>query len=152
MKRFRFPLQPVAVLRAHREAKAHEAFATAVQAYVKSEEELANTRIRVAQFEASMTSGRQGKFSAADHAQNLSAYRQERAAEAASEQSMLNARGTMNQRRAEYLDAHRKVEVVKRLEQKARVRYQADCNREEQAGFDDLGARRFLTRRPLFSK
>jgi hypothetical protein len=49
MKRFRFPLRPVAVLRAHREMRAREAFAASVHAYVQSEEVLARTRARVAE-------------------------------------------------------------------------------------------------------
>ena len=35
MKRFRFPLRPVTVLRAHKELRAREAFAAAVHAYVQ---------------------------------------------------------------------------------------------------------------------
>ena len=38
MKRFRFSLRPVALLRSHQELKAREAFGAAVQAYVTSEE------------------------------------------------------------------------------------------------------------------
>jgi flagellar export protein FliJ len=151
MKRFRFPLQPVAVLRAHHEMRAQEAFAAAVNAYLKTEEYLKATRMRVAQFEATLAAGRQGRFSAAGEGQALAAYRQDCAAEAASEQVMVAARSTMQQRRSEYLDAHRRVEVVKRLEEKARSTHRHDCNREEQAAFDDLAGRRFLNRNTFSS-
>ena len=88
MKRFRFPLRPVAVLRAHREMRAREAFAASVHAYVKSEEDLAATRRRVAQFEAALFAGRRERFSAAEEAHTLAGYRQECAAEVAAERAI----------------------------------------------------------------
>lgn len=151
MKRFRFTLQPVSVLRAHRELRAREVFAAAVQAYTRSEQELALVRARVAQFESAVTAGRHQPFSGNDQAQALAAYRQECVAEATSERAMHTARSAMQQRRAEYLDAYRKLEVVKRLEQKARLTHRLDCQREEQAAFDDLAGSRFLSRRTRLS-
>ncbi len=151
MKRFRFPLRSVAVLRAHREMRAREAFATAVHAYVKAEEAIAEARARLARFEAALFAGRRERFSAADESLALAAYRNECAAEAETERTMIAARALMQQRRGEYLEAHRKVEVVKRLEAKARANHRLDHNREEQAEFDDLALRRFTARRTLFS-
>jgi len=151
MKRFRFPLQPVAVLRAHHEVRAQEAFAAAVRAYLKTEEFLAATRARVAQFEATLTAGRQGRFSGADQGPALSAYRQESATEASSEQAMVAARSTMQQRRADYLAAHRKVEVIKRLEEKARATHRFECAAEEQRTFDEFAGRRSQVAKSLFS-
>ena len=151
MKKFRFPLRPVAVLRAHRELRAREAFAASVHSYMVAEEELAGTRARVARFEAELFAGRRERFSAADEAQALSAYRRECGAEAESERAMIAARAAMGQRRAEYLEAHRKLEVVNRLETKARTAHRLEANREEQAEFDDYAGRRAATRRPLFS-
>jgi flagellar FliJ protein len=141
MKRFRFPLRPVAVLRAHRELKAREAFALSVNAYVRSEEELNQTRRRLVQFEAALFAGRRERFSAAEEAHTLAGYRRECAAEAAAEKAMLEARETMQKRRGDYLEAHRKLEVVKRLEAKARATHRADTNRAEQAEFDDFAGR-----------
>lgn len=149
MKRFRFPLRPVAVLRAHRELRAREAFGAAVHAYVKSEEDLAAVRARVAQFEAQLSAGRRERFSAADEAHALAAYRHECAAEAESERAMIAARSAMAERRAEYLDAHRKVEVVKRLEDKARTVHRLATAHEEQAEFDDFASRRATRRSPF---
>ena len=151
MKRFRFSLQPVAVLRAHREMRAQEAFGLAVQAYGKAEAEHATVRQRVTQFERALFAARQQNFSAADQLQALAAYRQECLAENAAEKAMLAARALMHQRRAEYLEAHRNVEVVARLEQKARSAHRLECGREEQAGYDDFAVRRFGNRRSPLS-
>lgn len=149
MKRFRFPLRPVAVLRAHRELQAQEAFGAAVRNYVTAEQALADTRARVAKYEADLFAGRRDRFSAADEARALAAYRFECTAEVEAERTMIAARDTMNQRRADYLEAHRKLEVVKRLEQGARAEHRQVTMREEQAEFDDFASRR-ATRRTLF--
>lgn len=142
MKRFRFSLQAVAVLRAHREMRAQEAFGLAVQAHARAESELTAVRHRVAQFELAVAAGREKKFLPADEILTLTAYRQECLAEQAAEKSVFAAKTLMNQRRAEYIEAHRNVEVVGRLEQKARTAHRLECNREEQAGFDEFASRR----------
>lgn len=144
MKRFRFPLRPVAVLRAHREARAREQFATAVQAYVQAEETLSRTRVRMAALEAALFSGRSRTYPAAEAALLLSDYRRECAAEVETERAMIAAREEMEKHRAVYLEAHRQVEVVRRLEDKARLKHRQETDREEQAAFDDLAGRRRL--------
>jgi flagellar export protein FliJ len=48
----------------------------------------------------------------------------------------------MQQRRADYIEAHRELELVKRIEEKTRARHRLACDREEQAEFDDLAGRR----------
>ena len=151
MKRFRFPLQPVAVLRAHRESRAREAFAFAVHGYVEAEAVLQSTRQRVAQFEAALFAGRAGSFNAAEESHNLAGYRREAAAEVADERTMTASLDRMNQRRAEYIEAHRQLEVVSRLEVKARSAHRLATNREEQAEFDDYANRRANRHEPLVS-
>ena len=150
MKRFRFPLRPVAVLRAHQELRAREAFGAAVHAYVAAEEQHAAAKARSAAFERELFSGRRERFSAAVEAENLVAYRNESAAENAAERGVFAARAAMARARAAYLEAHRKVEVVRRLEDKARAAHRFESAREEQAGFDDFAARRHSVRGPLF--
>ena len=149
MKRFRFPLRPVAMLRAHQELRAREAFAAAVHAYVSAEEGHAAAKARGAAFEAELFSGRRERFSAAVEAERLAAYRLECAAEAEAERAVIGARARMNRDRAAYLEAHRKVEVVKRLEAKARADHRTAAAREEQAGFDDFAALRHGARAPF---
>jgi flagellar FliJ protein len=141
MKRFRFPLRPVAVLRAHRELRAREAFAASVHTYVKSVEELSAARRRLAQFEAALFAGRRERFSATAEAHTLAGYRRECAAEAATEKAMIAAREAMQKRRTEYLEAHRKLEVVNRLEDKAKTAHSVAQQREEQAAYDDFAGR-----------
>ncbi len=150
MKRFRFPLRPVALLRAHQEMRAREAFGAAVHGYVTAEEEHAAAKARVVAFERDLFAGRRERFSAAVEAENLAAYRQESAAEAESERRVFAARAQMDRARVAYLEAHRKVEVVRRLENKARAAHRLEAGREEQAAFDDFAGRRHFARSPLF--
>lgn len=150
MKRFRFPLRPVALLRAHHEIRARESFAAAVHAYVTSEENLAITRLRVARFEAALFTGRRVTFNPAEEAQQLAAYRGECAVEIDAERATFKARSEMERCRSEYIEAHRKLEVVKRLESKALLAHHLASNREEQAEFDDFSTRRAMRRSPLF--
>jgi flagellar protein FliJ len=151
MKRFRFSLRPVAILRAHQELRAREAFAASVQAFVKSEQELAATRTRVRELESELTAERRERFSGVDAAKALTAYRRECTAETEAEQSMTAAQHAMQERRTEYVEAHRRLEVVRRLEEKARTVHRYEIAHEEQAEFDDLAGRRFAARQSLNS-
>jgi len=102
-------------------------------------------------FEAALCSGRSGSFNAAEEAHNLQGYRREAAAEIEVEKAMITARSAMEQKRSEYLEAHRKLEVVRRLETKARTAHRLETNREEQAEFDDFATRRAARHEPIFS-
>ena len=141
MKRFRFPLHPVAVLRADREMKAKEVFAHAVRALSRAEGELAVVRAGLLRFEAALRAGRSELFSPTDEVQAIAAYRRECENEANVERSMHAARAMMQQRRAEYLAARRNVEVVAKLEEKARAAHRMAHQREEQAALDDFAGR-----------
>jgi flagellar FliJ protein len=152
MKRFYFSLRPLAVVRAHQEQRAREAFAAAVHGFVQAEETLARTRVRVADFERAVNASRRGSFNPAIEAENLMAYRRECAAESDAERRMLAAREAMERSRAAYIEAHRKLDVVQRLEEKARLGHRLAVAREEQAEFDDFAGRRHFTQRtPLRS-
>ncbi|MEO7414725.1 MAG: flagellar export protein FliJ [Opitutaceae bacterium] len=142
MKRFQFPLRSLARLRAHYELSAREAFAGAVLAHTHSEAEVAKASARVTELEAVVIAGRRGSFSAASETLNLGAYRSEQAGEATAVKNRHAARVQMERRRAEYIAAHQRLEVVKRLEERAHAAYRLDVNREEQAEFDDLAGRR----------
>lgn len=141
MKKFRFPLRPVAVLRAHQELRAKEAFAASVHACTRAEQELATTRTRLKQFEAALTQGRADTFSPTDEAQSLAAYRHECGVEAETEKALRKAQEIVQQKRNEYVEAHRRVEIVSRIEVKARTAHRLEVQREEQAEFDDFASR-----------
>lgn len=141
MKRFRFNLRPVSVIRTHRKMQARDAFATAVHLYVEAEEKLARVRARKAEFESAVLTARQDRFHAGGEVQSLLAYRRECLEEIETERALGEAHALMTARRAEYLEAHRKVEVVERLEARARAAHRVAENRAEQAEFDEFAGR-----------
>lgn len=143
MKRFAFPLRPVAILRAHHEMRAREAFAAAVHAFVAAEQALAAAREHVRTAAHALTAGRAARFSGQREADAIAAFRRECAVEGEAEQALALAGQAMGARRAAYVEAHRKLEVVRRLEARARTAHRRDTLREEQAGFDEFGTRRF---------
>jgi flagellar FliJ protein len=142
MKRFTFPLRPVAVLRSHREARAREIFAQALQARAAAASALARVRERVAALERELSQGRAGTFHAATEAERLLNHRRECALEVEAERTLAAADTAAEQRRTEYLEAHRQLEVVRRLETKARTMHRLATAREEQAEFDERATRR----------
>ena len=146
MKRFHFSLRPLATVRAHQEQRAREAFAAAVHVYVQAEENLARTRVRVADFERAVATSRRERFNPAIEAENLTAYRRECAVESEAERRVTAMREAMEKSRAAYIEAHRKLDVVHRLEEKARTDHRLALGREEQAEFDEFAGRRHFAR------
>ncbi len=138
MKKFRFPLQPVGVLRAHQELRAREVFAAAVHHYVQTEERLAALRRRVADLAEVLFHGRASQFLAAEAAALLRVYRGECNAVIDLEREVIEARDAMQQRRAEYIEANRRLKTVQKLEEKARSQHRLDRMRAEQSELDEL--------------
>ena len=150
MKRFHFPLRPVAVIRAHKEMLAREAFAASVHAYVQSEERLAATRTRVGEMEQLLFAGRRDRFVAADAAALYRVYRAECQAEMESERAVITAKEAMNQRRAEYIEANRQLKIIHKLEDKARTKNRLENARLEQNELDEFAGFQ-ASRRPALS-
>ena len=138
MKKFRFPLQPVGVLRAHQELRAREVFAAAVHRYVQTEERLAALRQRVAALAEVLFHGRSDRFLAADAAALLRVYRGECNAVIESEREVIEAQDAMNARRKDYIEANRRLKTVQRLEERARARHGLEVQRTNQNELDEL--------------
>jgi len=146
MKRFRFPLRPVAILRAHRELRAREAFAAAMQALIASEQRLNAARERVSRLGAALAAARTQAFTPAEATVTFRAYRAESLVELNAARAATEARTVMEQRRQEYLTANRELEIVNRLEVKARAAHRAEGLREEQIVLDDFAGFRAARR------
>jgi len=145
MKRFNFPLRPVA----HQELRAREALALSIRAYAESAERLAAARARVAEIESVMFASRRGRMRAADEAAFFQAYRRECAAEVEKQRLFLAARAELDRSREAFFEASRRVKTVERLEQRARESYRLEFLRSEQAGIDEIAGRRSIPREAL---
>ena len=143
MKHFHFPLRPIAILRAHHEMRAREAFSAAVYAFTVAEQQLAAARARVRDLAGALTAARRERVSGQRQCEALAAFRSECAVEAAAAEGVRAAQAAMDARRCEYVDAHRKLEVVRRLEEKAYAAHRQAVMREEQAEFDEFATQRF---------
>jgi len=146
MKRFHFPLRPVAVLRAHRQARAREAFAASVHAYVLPRKTWPSCTQRRGDPGAVMHDGRRETFKPADEISFCGAYRLVCEDEVKSERSVIEARAAMEERRQDYMEAHRAVKVVEKLELKARNEYRLETAREAQLELDELAGFRVARR------
>jgi len=138
MKKFRFPLRPVAVIRGHAELRAREALAAAIHVYMEAEEKLATTRTRIARLEDGLFSNRGTLFRATEAAALYRVYRSERQAEMGVERDVIEARDFMEKRRGEYIEAHRQLDAVNRLEERSRARHRAEGLRIEQLQIDEI--------------
>jgi flagellar FliJ protein len=146
MKKFRFPLRPVAVLREHEQARTREAFAATVHTFVQAEAKLTAKRAERRDLEVMMQDGRRVTFKAADEISFWDAYRRVCDGEIKCEQVVLAARTAMEESRQKYLEAHRAVKVVEKLEQKARTEHRLGVDREAQLESDELAGLRVARR------
>ena len=146
MKKFRFPLRPVAILREHEQARTREAFAAAVHNFVEAESRLAAKRAERHDLEAVMHDGRRATFKAADEISFWDVYRRLCDEELKTEQAVRDARTAMESSRQKYLEAHKAVKVVEKLEQKARTKHRQAADHEAQVESDELAGLRVARR------
>lgn len=140
MKRFRFPLRPVAVIRAHRELVAQQALGVATAALTAAETEVANCRNRLDTLNRAIAGSREGGLRVGLQVAALQAYKQEKAGEVAALKQQEQARAERARRHAVCVEAHRALKVVQKLEERARARHQAEMIRQEQSEIDERAA------------
>ena len=139
MKRFHFNLRPVAVLRAHQKQTAREAWAAAVRLYDESVAKLDRVRERKGEFESALLAGRTVRFDATAESALLVAYRGVCAEVTVADREMTAACVAMIDRRSFYINAHRRLEIVRKA--KALTAHREAAQRHEQAEFDDFAGR-----------
>jgi flagellar FliJ protein len=150
MKRFRFPLRPVAIVRANAELRAREALAAALKAAAAAEERLAINRARARELEEIIFDGRRIRFRASDEAAFFQEYRRICAAVMESERLVVAAQADVRKRRDACVEANRQVKVVARLEEKARASHRTAWRYAEQQEIDEIaGSRAFRQREAL---
>jgi flagellar export protein FliJ len=137
MKRFRFNLQSVAVLRALRELRARENLAAAIRACAQTEITCAEARARRDLLEEMLRSGRAFTLRAAEHVAFLTALRRACDDEAAAERAVAEAHAVRGRRLVEYHDAARAVQVLVNLETRGRAAHRRAVEKEEQAALDE---------------
>ena len=140
MKRFSFPLKAVSTVRVWREAKAREALAAAVQAFVDAEENLASLHREAEELEAIVIRARANHFKPADQAAFLHAYSLAANAIIEGERGVAEANEALELARNDWRDARAAVKAVEALEKRAREKHHLENAREEQAMLDERAA------------
>jgi len=142
MKRFRFPLRSVAVVRAHREMQAREALAMAIQDCSRAEERWSSASARVSALAGAIGASRARPRPARDEAASLQGFRRECLVEAEGQKQALASRAVVAQRRDAYFEARRQMEIVRRLEERARASHRAAMLHAEQVELEEIARRR----------
>ena len=140
MKRFSFPLKAVSTVRVWREAKAREALAVAVQAFVEAEENLAALHREAEELEAIVIRARANQFRPADQAAFLHAYSIAANAIIEGERGVAEANEALEVARNDWRDARSALKAVEALEKRAREKHYLESAREEQAMLDERAA------------
>jgi len=137
MKKFRFALSSVSVVREVRETLRREVFASAVRETTAAERALEKVIAERAALAAALAASRAGTFRPALQTAGLAA--QQRCAETEVEAASLlqRARQALEQRRTVWLAARRDVRLLEQLKDRAKARHRIEVARAEQRELDD---------------
>lgn len=137
MKKFRFPLKSVAVVREARELRLREAFSSALQAVAVAEEHLERVRQKKADLERVLLVERRKAFRPAEQLSFLHSHQQVVNEETDASVAVEKAVAVRETRRAEWLESRRDLRLIEKLEQTARQDYRREEEREAQRTLDD---------------
>jgi len=138
MKRFHFPLRPVAVIRAHRELQAREAFGIAMKALREADTALGAALVRVGALEAGIAAGRVRGVRPNEETASALEYRRECAAALEAGRVAAAAREEAAKRREVCIQANRDLKTVNKLEEHARAAFKVESLRADQRELDEI--------------
>lgn len=151
MKRFKFTLRSVSILRTHKEMRAREALAGAIGALAEAQGRLESVQAGLAEMAAIKSASRLGRFRADEEVNFFRAYVLESAKERESRKQVAAAAAEAETRRNACMEANRELKAVERLEAKQIEQHRAEVFRAEQAEFDEMSGRRAACKEPLFT-
>lgn len=137
MKRFQFPLKSVVVVREAREARARDAFISAVRALVLAESEVERIVAEKAAIEKVMLNERQLAFHAGEQAAFIRSHQRLVSRETEARAAVGRAEQVREQRRQEWMETRRDVRLIEKLRTSALGEYCREFEREAQKFLDD---------------
>lgn len=137
MKKFRFSLSSVTVVREAREALRREVFAGALRDATEAERALQRVIEERAALAVALTASRAGTFRPSMQVAGAVAEQRVARNEGEARSVLSRARQALEQRRVEWLAARRDVRLLERLKERARERYRMELARVEQRELDD---------------
>lgn len=140
MKRFRFRLESVRGLRDLAERRERERFGLAQQKAAAAFEAVRVARERRAGIALSLASSHLGSFRAVDRVGGMAALRIAERGEAEAVRLLSEAEAARDRAREEWLAARRNLQVIERLEERARLAHREAADKAEQNLLDELGS------------
>ncbi len=140
MKRFRFRLEAGLGLRALAERSARERFGAAQQRLAAALAELRAAETRRLQLAEALAASRGGVFRPADQVGGLLALQEAERAERESAKRHAESLAASTRAREEWLAARRRLQVVEKLEERARRAHREAADKAEQAMLDELAS------------
>lgn len=140
MKRFRFRLEAVLSIRDLAERRARERFGLSQQKVTDAAQALLLARHRRAELGESLANARTGCFRAADQAGGMAALRAAERGEIDATRLLVEAEIARDRVREEWLFARRRLQVIERLEERARQAHREAADKAEQNLLDELGS------------
>ena len=149
MKRFRFRLSSVLSLRDLAERRARENFGRAQQVVAEATTHLRTAEQARLQLTESLSGARAAVFRPIEQIAGFGALRQAERAEAECANRLTAARQSLAQARERWLASRRDLQVIQRLEERARLAHRTEADKAEQSLLDELAA--LASARPSFS-
>lgn len=149
MKRFTFRLQAVTMLRRLQEQERREALGAAVTAQRRREADLTTARTVADTLHARLLADRTAPSSGAALASAAEALRVEEGHVATAATALASASASVATCHARWVEARRGVQIIERLEERARQRHWREQERAEQTLLDDLAGQRAAASRTL---
>ncbi len=137
MKKFRFSLRSVTVVREAREALRKEVFVGALREATEAEMAVQKVIAERAALAAALTASRAGTFSASVQVSGVVAEQRIARTEVEARSVLSKARQILEQRRVEWLAARRDLRLLERLKDRAKEKYRTELARAEQRELDD---------------
>ncbi len=137
MKKFRFSLSSVMVVREAREALRKEVFVGALRGATDAETAVQKVIEEGAALAVALAASRAGTYSASLQVSGVVAEQRIARTEVEARSVLSKARQLLEQRRTEWLAARRDLRLLQRLKDRAKERYRTDLAREEQRELDD---------------
>ncbi len=148
MKRFRFRLESVRSLRDLAERRAREGFGLAQQTVADATAHLRAAEQARIQLAESLSTARASVFRPVEQIAGFGALRQAERTEAEFTRRLTVAQQGLAQARERWLASRRDLQVMQRLEERARLAHRTESDKAEQSLLDELAS--LATARPSF--
>jgi flagellar protein FliJ len=140
MKRFRFRLEAVLGIRDLAERRARERFGFAQKKVADATEAVVLAKHRRAEIGAALAAALTGSFRAVDRVGGMAALRVAERGELEAVRLLVEAETARDRVREEWLFARRRLQVIEKLEERARQAHRDAADKAEQNLLDELGS------------